>query len=206
MDRTARVHAIEAVDAMATALRQFGEELAAALDNLQSEIRRSIEWIDIDRRKYWEHEVERSWNRLSEARCELQRAQTFLRVSGQTPACRDERKAVERAKMRLETSLEKVETVRQWAHSVQHGALELSGSVRQLADWVQADLPRALAVLQRMSQALEAYAAKGGPAGTEVPPPLAGLIRPADSAEKPENASDEKLGSDEPSRPDQAGG
>jgi hypothetical protein len=109
MDRRARVHAIEAVDAMAAALRQFGEELAAALDNLQSEIRRATEWVGVDRKNYWDGEVQRRWNRLSEARVELQRAQTYLRVSGQTPACREERKAVEQAKMRLETSLEKVE-------------------------------------------------------------------------------------------------
>lgn len=204
MDRTAQVHAIEAVDAMAAALRQFGEELATAIDNLQGEAHRAVEWIDVDRRKYWEGELQRSWNRLSEARVDLQKAQTYQKVAGQTPSCREERKAIERAKMRLDDALQKVETVRHWAYAIQHGVLELSGPLRQVADWVQTDLPRALVVLERMSGALEAYTAQGGLASAK-PQPVPSAIRTT-SPETPEGSTDEKLGRDEPGSSDQTGG
>jgi hypothetical protein len=77
------------------------------------------------------------------------------------PACREEKMALDKAKRRLAVAQEKVEAVRRWSHVVEHQSIELTGSVAQLADWLQAELPKALAALERMSEALETYAAAG---------------------------------------------
>ena len=159
MSRFAKLTSIDAVERFATALRCFGEEASAALDTLELEARRAVEWIGHDRKDYWAQQVRRGWDHVAEARAELERCMTFHRVADHRPSCRDEKLALEKAKRRLRTAEEKVQAVRHWSHVVGHEVTEYRGSVNQLAGWLQGDLPRALAALQRMTTALESYVA-----------------------------------------------
>jgi len=159
MSRFAKLTSIDAVAKLATALRSFGEEASAALDNLELEARRAIEWIQHDRKDYWAGQVRRGWDQVAEARADLERCMTFHRVADHRPSCRDEKLALEKAKRRLRTAEEKVQAVRHWSHVLGHEVTEYRGSVNQLAGWLESDLPRALAALERMTTALESYVA-----------------------------------------------
>ena len=159
----ARLTSIDAVQTMAAAVESFRHDAASALDDLEMEIRRALEWILDDRREFWTHEVRRGWERLTEARVQLQQARTFRRVGDHDPSCIDEKKAVERAKRRLDIAQEKVEAVRHWAHAIERVVNEYRASRAQLIGWLDTDAPRALAALKRMAAALEAYVAMEAP-------------------------------------------
>lgn len=179
MSRSAKVISIDAVEKQAAALETFKEEAAAALDSLELEVRRALDWILHDRKEFWEHEVRRGWGRVAEARAELERKMTYHSVGNYQPACRDEKLALERAKRRLRAAEEKVEVVRRWARTIEHEATEFRGAANQLADWLQADLPQAMAELKHVAAALESYVAVKVPPRTgntpsgspEQPPP-----------------------------------
>lgn len=159
MTRSARLTSIDAVERMSAALAVFGEEVAVALDQLDIETKRALEWIRHDRKAYWTSQVRRNRDGVSESRAELERALTYRGVADQRPSCRDERAALEKAKRRLHVSEEKIELVKRWTHTIDHEVLELIAGMSQLAQWLQADLPRAQALLNRLAATLEAYVA-----------------------------------------------
>ena len=114
MGRAARVTSIGVLDTTAVAIERFRAEAAAVLDELQIQTQRALEWIRHDRKDYWAEQQRRSWEGLSAARLQLQQAQVSRRIAGREPACIDEKRALERAKRRLETAEQKVQAVRKW--------------------------------------------------------------------------------------------
>lgn len=166
MSRFAKVISVDAVERLSTAMDSFKEEATAALDGLDLEVRRALDWIVHDRKEFWDGEVRRGWDAVADARGELERRMTFHRIGEHQPACREEKLALEKAKRRLRVAEEKVELVRRWRHKVEHELTEYRGALNQLTSWLQTDHPRALADLKRMIGALEAYVATDVPAGT----------------------------------------
>lgn len=170
MARSAKLTSIDAVQEMAIALGTFGDEAMAALDELDINVRRAIEWIDQDRKNFWGHEVRRGAERLSEARVELEKALTYRKTADYTPACREERAILDKAKRRLQTAEEKNRLLPHWSHKISHAAQELYGRESQLASWLHGDLPKAISILEQMTLALERYAAvAGGVTQTDAP-------------------------------------
>jgi hypothetical protein len=163
MGRGARVTSVDAVQAMAVAIERFNADARGALDDLQMEIRRVLEWIHHDRREFWSQAVRRGWEQVSEARVQLHQAITARTIGDHQPSCVDEKKTLERAKRRLDVALEKVEAVRHWSGAIDHAVNEYRASCSQLANWLDADVPRALASLRQITATLESYLALATP-------------------------------------------
>lgn len=178
MSGSARIQTIDAVTMLAAALRRFGEEAGIAIIDLDLEVNRALDWIQHERRDYWDTQVRRAWERIDEARADLDRC-LRMAVADQRPSCYEERKALDRAKRRLRTAEEKVETVRRWTHTSDRETLHYRVSAGQLSGWLQAELPQALAVLERMQAALEAYLSGAAPAAAS---PTAEYSAPAEEA------------------------
>ena len=168
MSGSARIQSIDAVGLLASALRRFAEESSTALIDLDLELNRALQWIREDRRDYWADQVRRAWEKIDQARMELDRC-LMMAVGDQRPSCYEERKAVERAKRRLRLAEEKVEAVRRWTHTADRETLQFRVASGQLSGWLQADFPQAIASLGRMTNALESYVAGAGPAGASPP-------------------------------------
>jgi hypothetical protein len=161
--RTAKLTSIEAVRAVAVALEKFGEAVMAALTDLDIEKRRAGDYIRIDRRKFWAAEVHRGWDRLAEAKAWLEQRQTLGKVAGHEPSCIEEKRAVQAAKRRLEIAREKTDRVRKWSQTLNRAEADYEGSLGQLTRWLEAELPVALAQLERIAQTLERYLAIESP-------------------------------------------
>ncbi len=164
MTRQARLTAIEAVPALSAALVRFGEDARAALGEFDMAIRRAVQWIEHDQSEYWEHEIRRGWDRVTEARNVLEAAKSARRFADREPTCVVEQRALEAAQRRLRLAQDKARLVQRWARELQHELAEYRGATGQLAQWLDADLPRATAALARMTRALEAYVEAGTPA------------------------------------------
>ena len=179
MGRSARITSVDAVQDLAAAVVSFRGQAAAALDDLDMELRRAVEWIHHDRKEYWAQEVRRGYERVSEARVQLQQAQTSRRVADHEASCLDEKKALDRAKRRLDVAQEKVGIVRQWMHVIDHAVNEYRGTRTLLAGWLDSEVPRALSALNRITETLDAYLAATAPADTPPPVSLAVAEQPA---------------------------
>jgi hypothetical protein len=155
----ARLTRIDAAEEMAAAVDAFRNEAMAAIEMLDMEIRRALEWIHHDRREHWDHEVRRGWERITAARVQLQQAMTARRIGERDPACIDEKKALARAQRRLELAQRKVEAVRHCTRAIDHAVDEFRGARTPLCIWLEAEAPKALATLRRMMDNLEDYVA-----------------------------------------------
>ena len=157
MGRSANVTSIEAIQAMRVALRKFEAGARDGLEMLVLEVRRAVDWIENDRRRYWPAQVRRASERLVEARNELDRCQLTY-GSEESPSCYDQQQAFDRAKRRLRWCEEKVKVTNRWARVIQHEVGEFEGQVAQLNNVLDNDVPRAVAALERMVRALDRYA------------------------------------------------
>lgn len=158
MTRAARLISIEAVDELATALACFRDEVANALAEMDQQVKRAMDWVQHDRKEYWSREVHQGFDRVAAARTALQRKQ-IIRVGDARSSAIEEKKALAAARLRLHLAEEKLEATRRWTHVLQHESDEFRGALSQLVAWLESDLPRALAALERMSRALEDYVA-----------------------------------------------
>jgi hypothetical protein len=161
MSRRAQVKSIDALQDMAAALDCFRADAITALDNLDMEIRRAVDWLNQDCKTYWTGEVRQGWQSVYEAQVQLQQAMTYRSVAEHKPTCADEKKAVQRARHRLQTAQIKVEAVAHWALVVERAINEYRGNRAHLTNWIDSELPQAVAALGRMTSALETYVTLG---------------------------------------------
>jgi len=184
----ARITSIDAVDQLTAAMRRFLEEATSALEELDLEVQKALEWIFHERKDYWNEQLRRGSDRVSESKVLLQQSQTFRRIGDYRPSCREEKKALETAVRRLRLAEHKVERVRHWARVVDHAVNEYKGGVHHLARFLEADMPQALATLGRISSALETYVTLQSQAEALSPEQFATLRQP-DTAAAPTAAS-----------------
>src|SRR5260221_13874442 len=151
----ARLTRIDAVQEMAAAVDVFRAEAIAALEGLDMDLRRALEWIHVDRREHWNGEVRRGWDRITQARIQLQQARTVRRIGDHEPACPDEKKALSRAQRRLETAQQKVEAVRRCARAIDEAVNDYRGARTPLAAWLESGTPKAIASPHRQVDQLE---------------------------------------------------
>ena len=117
---------------------------------LELEARRPEEWIEHDRTRYWPRQVQQASDAVSEARLALQRCE--LTIDGDSGrSCYDERKALEKAKRRLNQADAKVQAVRRWRLQIRKEVEAFEVQAARLQQYLESDFARALAALDRMA-------------------------------------------------------
>jgi hypothetical protein len=175
MADTANVNSIDALTDFRVAWVRFGEDARNALTDVDFELRRTIDWVNNDQRLYWQAEIKRANQALSQARTELHRKKLGETESRHPDTTVEERK-VRAAKERLELSEDKLEAVRSWGPELAHAAQEYRSHSQPLGDMLEGDCKRALSALDRMIDALESYLALVAPSTPEISG-MAGLTR-----------------------------
>lgn len=174
MSQPARITSIDVLPLLAAGLQKFRADATSALEDLEMEVRRALEWIHHDRKEYWAQEARRAYEAVTQAQLQLQQARTSRRIGGQEPACYDEKKVLEKAKRRFEIAQVKIQLVRRWGHAIDKAVDEFRRTRSQFALWLDNDLPRAVAVLDKMSEALVNYISLEAPADRIPTPPPSG--------------------------------
>jgi hypothetical protein len=182
MGQPARVKSIDALQAMSAALVCFHDDASSAMDDLEMEIRRALEWIGQDCRQYWKEELRRSRDGVTEARLQLENARMFRRIAEEHGSFVEEKKALERAKRRMQIAESKVEAIPHWAMMIERAVNEYRASRSQFANWLEGEFPRAVAALSRMISDLEAYVRLATPTDEHSPIATA-TSTPADDAQ-----------------------
>ncbi len=160
----ARVTDVAAIADFRAALAGFSGEVLRALADLEIETHRAVEWFAHNRPQYWEAELRRAQDAVARAKVDLANSRTFKSIGDFTPSCDQEKKILEAAKRRLEHAQRKLQAVKLWSRAVQQAVEKFRGPIQQLMMVLDGDIPRAMALLERMSVALENYAATSAPA------------------------------------------
>jgi hypothetical protein len=157
MSPAARVTSVDVIPLLATALQKFRSEAASAVDDIVNEVRRALEWVHHDRKDYWNHEYRRSQDMYSQAKVNLQQAMTMRKVGDRPASCIDEKRALDKAKRRMDMAAQKVQAVRHWESALDRAADDLRRSRTQFDTWLDTDMARAVATLNGMAESLVTY-------------------------------------------------
>src|SRR5262245_24626938 len=170
MNPAAAVHSIPALQDFYNALCIFRNEGHEALSSVAVEIRRADQYLT-EQHNHWRREVKLSSEEVAQAKLELARKK-FPGFDGRVPDCTLEERNLRRAQHRLDHAERQVEVVRSWMNRLAREISEVyETQEHNLSNFLEGDLARGLAMLERRLQALERYVAMAAPSLPPPPPP-----------------------------------
>jgi hypothetical protein len=166
MSAPAHVTSIEALRAFRRALKLYEQATRDSLGTLTAEMRRAVNWISDDRTRYWPAQQRKAEELVAAARTDLELCR-MASLKNEQRSCIQEKKNLERAIARQRHCEKQVQNVGQWRHTVEHQADETTGKMARLTHYLDTDIPKAIATLDRMIDALEKYTQPGNSPGGE---------------------------------------
>ncbi len=164
MSHYARISSVGQLRDLRAALAKFSSTAAEALDEVASDIQRTLTWLSEDRRRYWQTQVRLCNEQFVRAKSVLKRKQIFDRaLAGTTSSCVDEKKALKVAQERLAQAQRKLARTHSWIQRIEKDVSDYKAAVAALVSAVDADIPNARAALDKMVDSLEAYIAERPP-------------------------------------------
>lgn len=162
MGDRARIYDVESLRDFRPALIAFREQVAAALSSAEADAGRVLGRLQTEQLPYWKREIRRREDELHRTKSEMSMKKVMR--DGEGRATVDDRKAVERAKRSLEEAQEKYRITRSWIQRLDKEVMRFVGRIKPLKSAVAADVPRMVAELDRLAEALDAYLAMEPPA------------------------------------------
>ena len=156
-----RVLSVDVLERLAAAMVRCQEDLAAALLEADSEVERSIVWVERDRVPHWRKRMQRLDHEVLEARSALFRKENHRVSRDSKPSTVDERKALAKAQAAMEDADRRWKASQRWSQELPRQQAEYKRGVNLLAAMVDRELPAAIGALRRMSIALERYRREG---------------------------------------------
>lgn len=165
MSSQATVLSVEALKHFRSALALYGEETLAALGAVDAEVRRTVLWLEQNRPGYWQDQIKRRRELVSQARGEVFRKKLQQRPD-YTPPMSEQLANLRQAEASLQEAEKRLTLVRKWQPRLQHAVLEYHASVQRIKDLAAGDIPNAALLLGRIVDAIEAYLRVQPPSGT----------------------------------------
>lgn len=151
---------VKSIDTLAFvkgALAAFAHEAGQAISEMELQGQRGIDWVTVERAAHWKAELRRRSDVVNQAIKDLEHCRTYKKVGNNTPSCIEEKKALAKARRRLEVAEEKAALVRRWTPVVLQQFRETCVRLTRFREVIDLDCPRALAEVERMLRALDAY-------------------------------------------------
>lgn len=152
----AEVRSIDALRDFRAALALYGEDVLAALGAVDAEIRRTVQWLQQDRPYFWQEQIKRRRERVAAARADLFRLK-LQKTPEHHPSLAEPKERLRQAEAALADAERRLMLTRKWQPALHQAVIEYHGTVQRLKDAASADVPRAMALLTRIVEALEAY-------------------------------------------------
>lgn len=164
MSQYASVSNVAQLRELRASLSKFSATAAAALDEVTSDIQRTLVWLTDDRSRYWNAQVRLATEQFVRAKSILNRKQIFDRaLAGATTSCIDEKKELKKAEARLTEAKRKLAKTRSWIQRIEKDLSDYKASVAGLTSAVDSEIPNARAALDKMIDSLESYVALAPP-------------------------------------------
>src|SRR5262249_14743678 len=189
----ADVRSIDAVREWHAALTAYGESLSEAMAGVELELRRAFDWLaeQLDR---WKKAIRECEQEVVQAKAALS-ARKFPGWDGREPDTTGRGREVRRGKARRDHAEHQVEKARAWTGRLPQVIDEVyRGPAPRLVNFLEADLPKGLAMLDRRITALESYAGlrpdyAPGPSVSSLPNPPPPPKPEAQPSPRPEERS-----------------
>ncbi len=158
---SAHVLSIQAIEAFKARLTHFDAKAQEILDATEIEIRRMLNWVR-ERLDYWRSEVNRRRQIFEHAQAAWQRCLESQRKQDNAKrTCNEEEAAAKQARFHLEQAEAELRALEHWVCLVERQVEDYYRQARCLKAWLDSELPKANAFLERKLTALKAYNSDG---------------------------------------------
>jgi len=165
MAEGAKVNSIDAVKMFRIYLAKFGEYAGVALGDAESEVNRTMTWLETEQQAFWIQRIRKCQELLARAEDALRQKTLFKDATGGRQSAVDEQKAVMIAKKNLAEAQEKLANTKSWIRKLQKEITMYRGGMGRFAGAISGGIPAAIAQLGNTLSLLDQYVA-GAP--TEV--------------------------------------
>lgn len=184
MTTPARVRSVESLREGRTALARFIDEARGALNDIDGDALKTLNWLQYDRITYWQRQVKVRTEAASQARIAFQRKK-LVSMKEEEQAI-EEWQALQKANRGLQAAEDKLEKTKHWIRLFEREHTLYRGQIHAMSDTLQRDIPHGMSRLDRMVASLEAYArtptqAEADAGGTAFMAPAAPIDAVADA-------------------------
>jgi hypothetical protein len=157
------VESFEALKRLRAALCRFAETVGAGLGEADASLQRERDWVKLARPNYWAAEAKKRSEQLAKAKIALAGKKFETTPLGGRPSFVEEEKALARAMRRVEEAEQKLANLHYWRRRFDEEFFTYQAVASGMSQALAADIPKALARLDNMLTALEAYAVSAAP-------------------------------------------
>ena len=165
MAESARVESVDLLTGFQAVLWKFQAAANAALEDADSELRRTMLWLEIEQESFWKDQIRKRQTAVERAKEAVRMKKLFKDHSGRPLSAVEEQKELQLAVVRLTEAQQKLANVRRWTRALQKEVELYKGSVQRLATSVESLVPAGVAHLERLVAELQAYGAITAPGG-----------------------------------------
>ncbi len=178
MSNQADVQSVDALKEFRVALALFSEDVLQALGGVDTELKRTVQWVHHDRRAYWQEQIKRRREQVSMAQSEVFRRK-LQKTADYTPAMSEQKELLRKAEAALQDAELRLGLVKKWETAIQQALLEYHSTTARIKNLSGGDVPRAIALLERMIVSLEAYLNVSAPSSSGSSEPFASIMNGA---------------------------
>jgi len=164
-DQQAKVTSLDALESFRSSAIVFTTKARRAVDQASDEVRRTRQWIEGDRRLFWENELRKRQRALERAQQEMVSA----RFSEFNDSMTMQKAALRKAQAALDEATEKMRHIKVWTRNFDATFDPMVKRLDGLRFYLEQDMPKAIAYLMDALRALEAYAETMGAPADHLP-------------------------------------
>jgi hypothetical protein len=169
MSKSANVLSVDTLRDFKVQMINFAEDARNSLGGVDMELRRIRDWLERDQLGYWVAQIKKRQEDLMQARSDLHRRK--LSQSGSDAVSdADQKEALREATKRLHAAEEKVAVIKKLIPFLHHAIDEYHSHSQPLGDHLAGGFEKSLSILEKMTRALDAYAALKAPTAPTLDP------------------------------------
>lgn len=153
----ARIDSVDVLGDFRAQIWKFAETAKVALADAESDLSRTILWLETEQTAYWAGQIRKRSEVVSRAAEKLREKRVFKDASGRLPSAVDEERALKLAQARLAEAQEKAAATKKYIRVLQKASDDYKGAVAALTAFVAYDIPLSVARLDRLAGLLQQY-------------------------------------------------
>ena len=157
MSEQVRVEDSEVFNLLRAAMLKFSQAADNALSSADTQISRTQFWLENEQTTFWQNQLRRRTEAVTKARDAVRQKKLYKDAGGRTPSAAEEEKALSICLKALEEAQQKLDAIRRWRPRLEKEADACRGGVARLRRTLGDDIPRAVALLDRLAMSVEQY-------------------------------------------------
>jgi hypothetical protein len=155
----ARVESLDSLQALKVALVKFSEASMVALADAESEVSRTMMWLENEQTAHWQNQIRKRQQIVERCKEALRSKKIFKDAFGRQQSTIDEEKALRKATLLLEEAELKYANTRKAVNVMRREQQNFKGGLQRFHTCIEADVPAAVAQLSNMLATLKQYVA-----------------------------------------------